>query len=47
MREMERSILSDRDKTRGYMLQTLEGEEDPYSWNKDMLQKYWVRILRR
>src|SRR6185437_7568042 len=21
---------------------TLEGTEDPYSWNKDMLQKYYV-----
>ena len=23
-------------------LRTLEGTEDPYSWNKDMLQKYYV-----
>ena len=23
-------------------LRTLEGAEDPYSWNKDMLQKYYV-----
>jgi len=23
-------------------LRTLEGIEDPYSWNKDMLQKYYV-----
>ena len=25
-----------------YRLRTLEGAEDPYSWNKDMLQKYYV-----
>ena len=23
-------------------LRTLEGIEDPYSWNKDMLQKYFI-----
>ena len=23
-------------------LRTLEGTEDPYSWNKDILQKYYV-----
>ena len=23
-------------------LRTMEGIEDPYSWNKDMLQKYYV-----
>ena len=23
-------------------LRTMEGVEDPYSWNKDMLQKYYV-----
>ena len=25
-----------------YILLTLEGTEDPYSWNKDMLKKYFV-----
>jgi hypothetical protein len=26
-----------------YRLQALDGEEDPYSWNQDMLRKYWVQ----
>jgi len=29
-------------KTQACRLHTLEGVEEPYSWNKDMLQRYYV-----
>jgi hypothetical protein len=38
--KMGGSILSIKDKARGLRLQTLEGEEVPYSWNQHKMQKY-------
>ena len=35
-------IVASMARPEAYRLRTLEGTEDPYSWNKDMLQKYYV-----
>ena len=35
-------IIASMASPEAYRLRTLEGTEDPYSWNKDMLQKYYV-----
>ena len=35
-------IVSSMARQEACRLRTLEGTEDPYSWNKDMLQKYYV-----
>ena len=35
-------IIASMARPEAYRLRTLEGTEDPYSWNEDMLQKYYV-----
>jgi hypothetical protein len=35
-------IIASMARSEAYRLHTLEGTEDPYSWNKDMLQNYYV-----
>ena len=35
-------IVASMARPEAYRLRTLEGTEDPYSWNKDMLQRYYV-----
>ena len=35
-------IITSMVRPEAYRLRTLEGTEGPYSWNKDMLQKYYV-----
>ena len=35
-------IVASMASPEAYRLRTLEGTEDPYSWNEDMLQKYYV-----
>jgi hypothetical protein len=35
-------LVMEMSRPESYRLQTLEGVDNPYSWNKDMLQKYFV-----
>ena len=35
-------IVASMVRPEAYRLRTMEDVEDPYSWNKDMLQKYFV-----
>ena len=35
-------IIASMARPEACRLRTLEGTEDPYSWNKDILQKYYV-----
>ena len=35
-------IVASMSRPEACRLRTMEGVEDPYSWNKDMLQKYYV-----
>ena len=35
-------LVTSMARPEAYRFRTLDGAEDPYSWNKDMLQKYFV-----
>jgi hypothetical protein len=35
-------LVTSMARPEAYRLRTLEGVEEPYSWNKDMLQRYYV-----
>ena len=35
-------IVASMARPEAYRLRMLEGTEDPYSWNENMLQKYYV-----
>jgi hypothetical protein len=35
-------LVMEMSRPKACRLQTLEGVDDPYSWNKDMLPKYFV-----
>ena len=35
-------LVTSMARPEAYRLCTLEGAEDPYYWNKDMLQRYYV-----
>ena len=35
-------FLATKTNPGAFRLQTLEGKDVDYSWNEDMLQKYWV-----
>jgi hypothetical protein len=36
------SLVTEMSRPEAYRLQMLKGVEDPYSWNKNMLQKYFI-----
>jgi hypothetical protein len=36
-------LVTEMSRPEAYRLQTLEGVNDPYLWNKEMLQKYFVK----